>query len=409
MRRLAICVASGGWLACAPPAAPATETAAITQGVAAQDPAVVAILGADGTLGCTGTLIAPHTVLTAGHCVPALRRRELSVFFGDSLAAGGVFVAVSDTRIHPDFDPASLAHDLALFTLREVGPVSPLPLDPRTFDASLVGQTLRIVGFGVTAPDSGDTGAKRSGTASVTAVDALDLTASGAPSLPCRGDSGGPALLDDGTGEHIGGVVSRGDPGCVVDGVFARVDVARDTFITPYLAATAPGTAPTGDPCFYDGHCAEGTCAQATDDPLLYFCTRPCDGDGDCPDAMTCAAHECRYPVPSPGALGSSCTADSECTSDDCYGTCTRSCLGKPDSCPAGFDCVAVDTFVNDCLPKSGGCGCTTSASPRGGASVLLLGLLVALRLRRRQRRLLHGRLRALAQHEQVRQLRVRL
>jgi MYXO-CTERM domain-containing protein len=383
-------VASCGWLACAAPADPATETAAITQGVAAQDPAVVAILGADGTLGCTGTLIAPHTVLTAGHCVPALRRRELSVFFGDSLSGAGIFIAVSDTRVEPDFDPATLAHDVALFTLREAGPVAPLALDPRTLDASLVGQTLRIVGFGVTAPGAGDTGDKRSGTASVTAVDALDVTAVGAPSLPCRGDSGGPALLDDGTGERVGGVVSRGDPGCVTDGVFARVDVARDTFIAPYLAATAPGTAATGDPCFYDGHCAEGTCAQAADDPLLYFCTRPCNGDRDCPAALACTAGECRHPLPSPGALGSSCTADSECTSDDCYGTCTRSCFGKPDSCPAGFDCVAVDTFVDDCLPKAGGCGCSTE---EGGGWTLPLGLLVALRLRRRQRRLRHRRL----------------
>jgi len=399
MRGVAVCVASSGWLACAPPAAPATQTAAITQAIPAQDPAVVAIIGPDGTLGCSGTLIAPHTVLTAGHCVPALRRRELSVFFGDSLGGAGLFVAVSDTRVHPDFDPATLAHDLALFTLREPGPVPDVSLDPRTLDASLVGQTFRIVGFGVSAPDAGDTGDKRSGTAKVTAVDPVDLTAAGAPSLPCRGDSGGPALLDDGSGERIGAVVSRGDPGCVETGVFARVDVARETFIAPYLAATAPGTAATGDPCFYEGHCTEGTCRHAADDPLLSFCTRPCDADRDCPAAMTCAAGECRYPLPSPGALGSSCTGDGDCTSDDCYrpdgseGTCTRSCLGKPDSCPAGFECVAIDTFVNDCLPKSAGCGCTAGACPRRGEWTLPLGLFAALWLRRRQRRLLRRRL----------------
>lgn len=396
-RGLAVCVASCGWLACAPPAAPATQTSAITQGTTAQDPAVVAIIAADGTLGCTGSLIAPYTVLTAGHCVPALRRRELGVFFGDSLSGGGTFVAVSDTHVHPDFDPGALAHDLALLTLREAGPVPPLALDPRTLDASLVGQTFRVVGFGVTAPDAGDSGDKRSGTASVSAIDPIDLTAVGAPSLPCRGDSGGPALLDDGTGERVGAVVSSGDPGCVQTAAFARVDVARDTFIAPYLAATAPGTAATGDACFYEGHCAEGTCLQAADDPLLYFCTRPCAADADCPAALTCAAHECRHPTPSPGALGSSCTGDGECTSDDCYvpdgsdGTCTRSCFGKPDSCPAGFDCVAIDTFVDNCLPRSDGCGCTAGA--RGGGWTLPVGLVAALWLRRRQRRLAGRRL----------------
>lgn len=401
MRGVAVCMASCGWLACAPPAATATETAAITQGSAAQDPAVVAIIAPDGTQGCSGTLIASHTVLTAGHCVPALRRRELSVFFGDSLGGAGTFVAVSDTRVHPEHVPATLAHDLALFTLREPGPVGALSLDPRTLDASLVGQTLRIVGFGVTAPDAGDSGVKRSGTATVTGLDPVDVTATGGPSLPCRGDSGGPALLDDGSGERIVAVVSRGDAGCVQSGAFARVDVARATFIAPYLAATAPATAATGDPCFYDGHCAEGTCRQAADDALLSFCTRPCNADDNCPAAMTCASGECRHPLPSPGALGSSCAGADECTSDDCYrpdgsdGTCTRSCLGKPDSCPAGFECVAIDTFVNNCLPvSSGGCGCTAAACPPGGAWTLPVVLLVALRLRRRrrQRRLLHGR-----------------
>lgn len=396
MRGVALCVASCGWFACASPADPATETAAITQGVSAQDPAVVGILDAAGTLGCSGALIGPHTVLTAGHCIPPMRPHELSVFFGDSLSGAGMVVAVSDTHVHPQFEPGSLAHDLALFTLRELAPVPALPLESRTFDASLIGQTLRVVGFGVTAPAAGDTGDKRSGTARVSAIDPIDVTAVGAPSLPCRGDSGGPALFDDGSGERIGAVVSRGDPGCVQTGVFARIDVARDSFIQPYLAATAPGTAATGDPCFYDGHCAEGSCRQAADDPLLSFCTRPCTATADCPAPLTCTSHECRYPVPSPGALGSSCSGDGECTSDDCYldggaGTCTRSCLGAPNSCPSGFDCVALDTFVNDCLPASpDGCGCTAGARP--GAGAWLLGVIVVLRLRRRQRRFLGRR-----------------
>ncbi len=387
MRGVAVCVASCGWLACATPADPTTTSSAITQGTAAQDPAVVGIVDDAGVLGCSGTLIGPHTVLTAGHCVPSRGWRELRVFFGDALGGAGTYIAVSDTLVHPQLDPGSLAHDLALLTLREAGPVPPLPLDPRTLDASLVGTTVRTVGFGVTIPTTGDSGTKRSGTSSVSAVVLLELTVTPAPSLPCLGDSGGPVLL--GAGPIA--VISRGDADCVANGIFERVDAARDSFILPYLAATAGGTAATGDPCFYDGHCAEGTCRQATDDLLLSFCTRPCDGEGDCPSAMTCTSHECRYPMPSPGALGSSCAADRACTSDDCYrpddddGTCTRSCFGDPHSCPAGFACTAVDTLVNLCLPADDGCGCRSSTSGGGG----ILVVLVALRLRRRQRRLL--------------------
>jgi MYXO-CTERM domain-containing protein len=398
MRRVALLVASGCGVACAPPeasdGAPDDRAAPITNGMLdVGDPAVVAILDAAGAPACTGSLIGPHTLLTAGHCIPAAGRRSLRAFFGDSVDGGGVSIAVSDTRAHPDFDPATLANDLAAFTLREPGPAPALALDPRALDASLVGATFRIVGFGRSAPDADDAGDKRTGTAQITEVGPIEVTAAGAPSLACQTDSGGPALRDDGGEDKVFGVVSRGDPACADHAVFARVDVAAEAFVEPYLADTAPGTAATGDACFYEGHCAEGTCREAADDPLLYFCTRPCCGDGDCPEEMTCASGECRHPVPSPGALGSACAGDGECTSDLCYlpdgggeGTCTRSCLGAPDSCPAGFACVAVSTLVDYCLPSASGCGCAGAPEPGGAWAPLAVMLALARRRARRHR-----------------------
>jgi hypothetical protein len=119
---------------------PLTHTAEpITGGTAdTEHVAVVALVRGDGLPWCSGSVIGEHTVLTAGHCVDTLQPDDrLQVFFGDSIAAGGTLVAVSDTAIHPDFDRAVLAHDLALLTLREAAPVPLLPLDARPVDASL--------------------------------------------------------------------------------------------------------------------------------------------------------------------------------------------------------------------------------------------------------------------------------
>ena len=160
-----------------------------------------------------------------------------------------------------------------------MAPVAPLELEPATLDGSLVDTTIRVVGFGITAQAQGDAGMKREGTAKIASVRAEELVVVPGPSLSCLGDSGGPALLPAGT---IAGVVSRTDSACSDHAIYTRMDVARSILIEPYLAETAPGTAATGDACFYDGHCAEGPCVQTADDPLLYVCGDSSAGCGGC-------------------------------------------------------------------------------------------------------------------------------
>jgi uncharacterized protein (TIGR03382 family) len=342
------------------------------------DPAVIALVNASDQVNCTASVIGPHTAITAAHCVEGRDPRTLRVFVGSSLPGGGVFLSVSDARAHPGFDPGG--RDLAVLTLREASPVAPLALADM-LDASLVGTSFRVVGFGLTGPGLADAGVKREGTARIAAVQAEELVAVPDPSLSCLGDSGGPALLPAGT---IAGVVSRGDSLCNDHAVYTRIDVARGVLVDPYLIDTAPGTASVGDPCFYEGHCADGPCLVTHDDPMLYFCSRPCERDADCPAAMTCAADGCRYPEPSPGALGSPCEADLECTSRICREqVCTRSCLGSSDACPADFDCVG-SVPERYCFASAGGCGGCASGS--GAPATLVLVIIVFAHARRRRR-----------------------
>jgi hypothetical protein len=343
------------------------------------DAAVVALVHEGDEIVCTASVIAPHTAITAAHCVVGLEARRLRVFVGSALGDGGTFIAVSHARSHPGFSPGG--RDVAMLTLREPAPVTPLALELAALDASIIGTIIRVVGFGITGPGLDDAGVKREGTARIVALRAEELIAVPEPSLACLGDSGGPALLA--TGEILG-VVSRSDVGCRDHAAYTRLDLAATSFIEPYLADTAPGTALVGEPCFYAGHCDGGHCLQTEDDPLLHFCSRACTRDADCPEAMRCASDGCRYPVPSPGALGAPCTASSDCTSGLCIeAVCTRRCGGATSECPAGYACHGSGENAL-CFAATSGClGCGSGAGTPGTlllALAVLAGVLVTWR-----------------------------
>jgi secreted trypsin-like serine protease len=362
-----------GWLwlilaACATPPA-GTAAQAVTAGSDdPADPAVVAIVDPAGQTLCTASAIGPHTGITAAHCFGGPPARTLQIVFGSMVGSGGVTAHVADARPDPAFDPSTFAHDVAVFTFREMAPVAPLALDARTIDATLVGTTFAAVGFGSTG-SAADEGVKRTGTAQISDVQATELATVADPSQPCAGDSGGPMLIAP---DAVAAVVSHGDAACMDHAIYARIDVERASLVDPYIAATAPGSAHTGDACFYDGHCADGPCLQTKDDPLLYFCSRTCTHDSDCPAAMTCGADGCRYPEPSPGALGSPCTTDAQCTSNTCHlKACTVSCFGTPEVCPAGYECRGQD-LSQYCVAVPQGCGGCASGSGAAGAWIIV-------------------------------------
>jgi secreted trypsin-like serine protease len=374
---------------------PAHLRALITNGTDdSGDPAVVAIVTRAGDLRCSATVIGPHTVLTAAHCMlDASDYEAFQVFFGAALASGGAYVDISDAQIDPAYDPIAFANDLGLLTLKQAAPATAVALDPRSIDATLVGQTFSAVGFGVTSPANHDPGTKRSGAARVSAVAASDFTAQPAPSEPCADDSGGPALFTVAGATYVAGVVSHGDAACADHAVYARIDVALAPFIQPYLTATAPGSAGAGERCFYTEQCRGGPCLQTADEPKRSFCSQPCKRAADCPSAMVCAPDGCRYPTPSPGATGWSCAQAAECASGTCLttagtsGMCTRRCVAIGQDCPSGFECRPTTGTDFYCLrvPRSG-CAMTGAPSPGPGAPCALALLLLFIVRRRAAR-----------------------
>ncbi len=218
-------------------------------------PDAVAVIGATGT--CSGTLIAPDIVLTAGHCSEIQPERIVAAT--TDYDQGGVAVVVAATIAHPSW---MTSYDVALLVL-----ATPVPdIAPRaigtacTFAEFTAGSRVDLVGFGLTDDAAtGDNTLLNEAMVQVTDPTCADgdgcrpsiapggeFVAGGDGVDTCNGDSGGPVYLATPRGEVVIGVVSRGVSGasspCGGGGIYVRTDK-----IAPWLADVA-GTVTT-DSC----------------------------------------------------------------------------------------------------------------------------------------------------------------
>lgn len=237
------------------------------------DPAVVALM--DGQyFFCSGTVVSPHVVLTAAHCLEGGPPPD-GIFFGtDSNNPGsGTIIPVQSALGHPQYGQD---HDIAVVELMSAAPVAPAKRNTTPLGPSMVGQDVRVVGYGLSVDDenSNEAGVKRTGTVRLDSFEAdyMMVTPQGGQS-GCFGDSGGPNFMTIGGQEVIAGVTSFGTENSCLAGLGGNTDVQKyNDWVDDFIASVGDST--TGPTCGSDGVCEAG-CASDPD------CTDPGPGDDD--------------------------------------------------------------------------------------------------------------------------------
>ena len=219
---------------------------------------------------CTGSLITPQIVLSAGHCgtdiPPELLLEEGLAFFGPETSDYELALGFVDHQTHPEYDLGGFLDtprfDLGVFVLEQSVEVEPIRLRHEPITDDVLGRELLAVGYGVTGPDVDDTGTRRSATLVVAEYTDQHLV-SHAIDHPdggriCSGDSGGPLLDQQQDGRwHQVSVHSYADVGCENDSGSTRIDIAFD-----WILARVGEVHGTTDLCevndrYGDGHCDE--------------------------------------------------------------------------------------------------------------------------------------------------------
>lgn len=183
---------------------PAGPAAAIVGGIEGAPGGAVMVLASNGGV-CTGVVVAPGAVLTAGHCVAG--PHALRVHFPGADGAP-VLIEVAARAVNPGYDAGAVAGrrrsiDLALLRTAEPLPAR-FPPTPLSAADPPAGDVLTVSGYGAARPgDPRSTGTFRHVSLPVVAPYGpsriLVWLRGGRGAGACQGDSGGPVSGPEGS------------------------------------------------------------------------------------------------------------------------------------------------------------------------------------------------------------------
>lgn len=216
---------------------------------------------------CTGTLIAPTVVLTAGHCYdPLVPPLPDHVLIGTSSLARpdeGETIAIRTGHVYPS---AETTEDLAVLVLAKASSRPPRKIATGWARTDLInGAQVALVGFGAIDADAARfVDELQVATSAVTDADCSVSSGCNAAARPrgelgaggmgidtCPGDSGGPLYLLTGYGPVLAGVTSRSyddaQRPCSDGGIYVRPDKVIDWIDQVAGVRVAQLAAPTAD------------------------------------------------------------------------------------------------------------------------------------------------------------------
>ncbi|HYU15264.1 MAG TPA: trypsin-like serine protease [Candidatus Acidoferrum sp.] len=342
----------------------------------------------DSLPGCSGTLIAPDLVLTAGHCIGGVSAVRLGTV--DIRVSGGEVIAVAEEIEYPD---SLLTYDLGLLILEHASSFT-----PRVIASGCVlerylenGAPVEIVGWGAVDPDGGHvTGLLIEAESVVTDFDCTggrgcnasvspngELGAGGDHVDACFGDSGGPLYLLTDIGQFLVGVTSRGyddtELPCGEGGIYVRPDAVIDWIeaksgrTIPRANCNAP-PAPTADVTDLEVLAGESVTALVT------------PNDPDAADAHTYAVAD----APRHGEATAGSDGSVRYTARRDYGGMDTFAVEVADN---GVPSLSGRVTFNVTVIAGAQAGCACSAADRGLGGTVLVALAVMLPLVRSGRR----------------------
>jgi secreted trypsin-like serine protease len=229
------------------------------------------------TFVCSGTVVAPNVVLTAGHCAEQLTTgvpyepSDYVVVTGnvDWTASPRTLSGVARVIVYPGFDRSSLVGDAALLVLSTPTSQPALTLASYPSDVALLagGTSAIVAGWGETKKEAKDATTRLQWAPTVMQLpgycesnqftspfyERYELCATYPPKFEtgvCFGDSGGPLIAQALSGEDVElGLVSRGYGECSTQypTVFTRADLIAP-WVAEWIQAVKPSIQSTPAP-----------------------------------------------------------------------------------------------------------------------------------------------------------------